>query len=204
MTLARIGVVCYERGDDYHGVNDTQEQLSDISEETLTKLAEDRIAAFVIERNCKDASFFINLMEEVPEKKIRGGGIYDTRNTPHYMSGLKVCANCGWLSGGGTTAYDGQFFCRQDECQEYARQATNSKLSDELKEHQSNGLCSFNIYYVGNCSNPIASADVVFCTEHLGVKCVVCDKQAVRENGEAGSLVYTWPVCEDHLSYNRR
>lgn len=60
------------------------------------------------------------------------------------------------------------------------------------------GKCWFFGYY-SDCPCPDArEPNELYCSRHLGVKCSKCDKQATHEEGEAGSVVYYYPFCDDH------
>lgn len=54
--------------------------------------------------------------------------------------------------------------------------------------------CKFDKAWVGNCNNKTVKSEL-YCKDHLGLKCVVCGKQATHTCTWASSISCGAPLC---------
>ena len=54
--------------------------------------------------------------------------------------------------------------------------------------------CKFDLAWIGPCGK---DCDGDYCSEHLGVKCVVTGKQATHECPHAGQFVCGYPLSDE-------
>lgn len=60
------------------------------------------------------------------------------------------------------------------------------------------GNCWFFGFYRDSPCRGVREPDELYCSRHLGVSCKKCDEQATHEEGEAGSVMYCYPFCDNH------
>lgn len=144
----------------------------------------------------------VDLATDATELKLRKGVVllivYPDR-TETYRPELKTCVHCGWRD---TTDYNitpgAAFYCSNSECRLVRENDMAQRMADSLQSKHDKGICGFQPYYRPTCTNPSISREEPYCTEHQGVRCVVCKRQAIGEVGYSGSLNNYWPVCLEH------
>jgi len=60
-----------------------------------------------------------------------------------------------------------------------------------------NKICKYDVCWKGDCDNEVPEENT-FCDEHENIKCIHCDKKAVRDCHKFnGSFVCGAPLCKE-------
>ena len=186
-----------------------------LDEVSLRTLLDPFVERYMRVAYCHEPRSWIRADEDVEELKLRRGAdiIGDSDKGSVYLevgdvahSGNEQCFNCHWFGGGGTGFFENGkyiFFCNNADCEKAMKEYSSARYAKEFEEHKATGQCIFNdhVAYPGDsngyCTNP-TDGDDQLCSEHRGVKCGICHKQAVYMLWEFGSLAYSHPRCDEH------
>jgi hypothetical protein len=188
-------------------------ELDKLDEMSLRAILDSFVERYMRVSHCREPRSWVRAAEDIEELKLRSGSmiIGDSDAGGVYLPvgvmgsiGNEECVNCHWYAIGGIGyVQDGKsiFFCYNPDCKKAADEYGSDRKKQKLEAHVATGQCKFSDYVAFTpkdfCTNKADGEDQL-CSMHRGVKCSVCQRQAVRMHWEFGSLAYSYPRCGEH------